>query len=62
MKTEDVWDSLCKNWSGNPAIDDVGAFDNIEKALGQRLPANYKAFLMESKGFARAAAPTGGHT
>jgi hypothetical protein len=50
MTIQDIWDSLRKNWSKNPPIDDVAAFDSIEQAIGQRLPSTYKFFLMESNG------------
>src|SRR5215467_10080550 len=50
MRIQDTWDTLRRNWSSRPPIDDVAAFDTVENALGQNLPANYKAFLMESNG------------
>jgi len=50
MRIQDTWDTLRRNWSSRPPIDDVAAFDSLEEALGQNLPANYKAFLMESNG------------
>ena len=50
MTIQDTWDSLRQNWSSRPPIDYVAAFDSVEQALGQCLPANYKFFLMESNG------------
>jgi len=37
-------------WSACPPVEDVSAFDPVERALGSPLPADYKFFLMWSSG------------
>ena len=50
MNSRDAWQALKQSWSPNTTVDDVADFDPVEEALGQRLPADYKGFLMESNG------------
>jgi SMI1 / KNR4 family (SUKH-1) len=50
MRIQIVWEALRKSWSRDLPVDDEGAFDSVEEALGQSLPADYKWFLMESNG------------
>jgi len=50
LNLQAAWSELRKSWSAGSPVDTVQAFDSIEEALGQRLPADYKWFLMESNG------------
>src|SRR5262245_50204752 len=50
MNIQAALNEIKNSWSSEPGVGDVGAFDTIEEALGQGLPADYKWFLMESNG------------
>lgn len=50
MKIQAIWEQLKGRWSNSAAVGDVSAFDNVESELQQKLPADFKWFLMKSNG------------
>src|SRR5262249_15930002 len=42
IKIGQAWEAIRNCWSQNPAVNDQTEFDRVEKALGHRLPADYK--------------------
>lgn len=50
MRIQEILKLLKAHWSGSRRVEDVAGFDPVERALGQRLPADYKYFLMWSNG------------